>query len=255
MKVTHLKAIRLLALTAAMVVGVAGAASAQNAASGEIDDPYIGFNRAVFSFNDAADQAVLRPVAQGYRYVIPRGGRVGIRNVIHNLRAPVNLANDLLQGDLDAAGTTVTRTVINTLVGVGGIFDVAASEGIPYREEDFGQTLGVWGVGHGAYMVIPLLGPSSVRDATGLLADSLMDPLNWYLHNTDNDGWIVGRFVVTSISRREELLDALDDLRRNSFDYYTAMKSAYVQNRAAAVANASTTEYNGVGASGSADHP
>jgi phospholipid-binding lipoprotein MlaA len=253
MKVTNWRSIRLMALTAAMVVGVAGAASAQNAGGGEIDDPYIGFNRAVFSFNDAADQAFLRPVAQGYRYIIPRGGRTGIRNVIHNLRAPVNLANDLLQGDLDAAGTTVTRTVINTLVGVGGIFDVAASEGIPYREEDFGQTLGVWGVGHGSYMMIPLLGPSSMRDATGLLADSLMDPLNWYLHNTDNDGWIAARFVVTSISRREELLDALDDLRRNSFDYYAAVKSAYVQNRAAAVANTNAMEY-GVGAAG-ADHP
>ncbi|MDB5491333.1 MAG: vacJ like lipofamily protein [Micavibrio sp.] len=252
MNVTHFKSIRLLALTAALLVGVTGSASAQNAA-GEIEDPYIGFNKAVFSFNDAADQAVLRPVALGYRYVVPRGGRVGVRNVLHNLRAPVNLANNLLQGDLDGAGTTLTRTVINTIIGVGGIFDVAASEGIPYREEDFGQTLGVWGVDHGPYMIIPLLGPSSARDATGLLADSLMDPINWYLHNTDNDGWVVARFVTYSVSRREELLDALDDLRRNSFDYYAAMKSAYVQNRAAAVHNTNTAEYN-VGAAGT-DHP
>lgn len=251
MTLTSFKTIRLLALTAAMIAGVAGAAKAQEA--GEIDDPFMGFNRAVFSFNDAADQAVLRPIAQGYRYIVPRGGRTGIRNVIHNLRAPVNLANNLLQGDLDGAGTTLTRTIINTLIGVGGIFDVAASEGIPYRQEDFGQTLGTWGIGQGAYVVIPLLGPSSMRDSSGLLVDSLMDPLNWYLHNIDEDGWILARFAVTNISRREELLDALDDLRRNSFDYYAAMKSAYVQNRAAAVSNTNTAEYS-TGAAG-ADHP
>lgn len=252
MTLTIIKGLRLLALTLVMCAGVAAAASAQDASSDEISDPMMGFNKAVFQFNDAADQAVLRPIAMGYRYIVPQGGRNGVRNFLHNLRAPVNFTNNILQGDLEGAGTTLTRTVINTFVGLGGIFDVAAGEGIPYREEDFGQTLGTWGVGHGSYVVIPLLGPSSVRDASGLLADSLMDPVNWYLHNTDNEGWIVARFVVNGISRREALIEALDDLRRNSFDYYTAMRSAYVQNRAAAVRNQNTADYSGAA---SVDHP
>jgi phospholipid-binding lipoprotein MlaA len=240
------KGFQILAMIAVLTAGTAGFAGAQSAE--DISDPFMGFNRAVFAFNDAADQALLRPIAKGYHAVVPRPARNGIRNFLRNLRAPVNLANELLQGNLTGAGTVLTRTAINTLIGVGGIVDVAGDEGIPYNQEDFGQTLGVWGVGHGPYMIIPLLGPSSARDGTGLLVDGLMDPLNWYLHNTDQEGWIYARLAVTGLVRREELLDALDDLRRNSFDYYTAMRSAYVQSRQAEVLNqngrqASTTDH------------
>lgn len=233
------KSIRMMALAVLLSTGLAGCATAPggNAATGGIADPLQGFNKAVFKFNDVADQNLIRPVTVGYRDYVPHGIRMGLRNFLNNLRAPVNLANNLLQGDLTGAGVTTERTMINTLIGVGGVFDVAASEGIPYRQEDFGQTLGVWGFGHGAYLVLPLIGPSSIRDGSGMIVDGLMDPLNWYLRNTDNEGWVWARYGAEYLDTRESLLDALDDLRRNSFDYYTAVRSAYVQTRAAEVAN------------------
>jgi phospholipid-binding lipoprotein MlaA len=233
----------ILALTALLCFAAPVSAQAQAApedqeyaSADDIADPFIGFNRAVFAINDGADQVLIRPIAKGYQYVVPQPIRTGLRNFLRNLRAPVNLANELLQGNLMGAGTVLTRTAINTFVGLGGTVDVAAMEGIPYNQEDFGQTLAVWGVGHGSYMVIPILGASSVRDGTGLLVDSLMDPLNWYLRNTDENGWLFARFAAEGLVKRESLLDALDDLRKNSFDYYVAVRSSYVQYRAAEVA-------------------
>lgn len=226
-------------LGAVLCIGLAGCSTTSTYQSGEIDDPMEGFNRAVFAFNDAADQVLVRPIAKGYRAVVPRPARTGLSNFLRNLRAPVNLANELLQGDLDGAGDVLTRTAVNTFIGLGGLIDVAAMEGIPYDQEDFGQTLAVWGVGHGPYVVLPVLGPSSVRDATGTGVDMFLDPLNWYFYNVQpkNEGWRYARTAAEGVVKREELLDALDDLRRNSFDYYAAMRSAYVQRRAAMVSD------------------
>lgn len=236
------KDFRVLALAAVLCAGLAGCASNNVADDSEIADPLYGLNKAVFTFNDVADQAVIRPIAKGYRAAVPQPARKGATNFFRNLRTPVNLANELLQGDLEGAGTVLTRTTVNTFVGVGGLVDVAAMEGIPYKQEDFGQTLGVWGVGHGPYLVLPILGPSSFRDGTGLLVDMAFDPLNWYFHNVSpsKEGWRYGRLAAEGLVKREELLDVLDDLRRNSFDYYTAMRSAYVQRRAAQVRNSDT---------------
>lgn len=230
------KGFRLLALSMILCTGLAGCASSQQDEA-EIADPMEGFNRAVFSFNDAADQVLVRPIAQGYRAVVPQPARTGLRNFLRNLRAPVNLANEVLQGDMQGAGNVLTRTTVNTLLGFGGLIDIAAMEGLPYDQEDFGQTLAVWGVGHGGYMVIPVLGPSSLRDGTGLAVDMVLDPMNWYFYNVspENEGWRYARAAADGLVKREELLDALDDLRRNSFDYYAAMRSAYVQRRAAQV--------------------
>ncbi|AEP08540.1 MlaA family lipoprotein [Micavibrio aeruginosavorus] len=199
------------------------------------NDPLEGYNRVMFAVNDAVDQAVLRPVAKGYRFAVPQPARTGVRNFLRNLRAPVNLANEALQGDLAGVENVLVRTSVNTLIGVGGLIDVAGMEGYPYEQEDFGQTLGVWGVGHGAYVILPLMGPSSLRDGTGMLVDGFMDPLRWYLFNTEREGWHYARLGMTVIDSREELLDALDDLRRNSFDYYAATRSAYLQRREALV--------------------
>ena len=225
----------MLALAAVLCAGVAGCAT--KGPTDDMADPFQGFNKAVFAFNDAADQALIRPVAKGYRAAVPQPARTGLRNFLRNLRAPVNLANEVLQGDMEGAGTVLTRTTINTLIGLGGLVDVAGMENIPYEQEDFGQTLAVWGVDHGPYMVLPVLGPSSARDSTGLLADAALDPLNWYFCNVSprNEGWQYARYAADGIVKREELLDALDDLRRNSFDYYAAMRSAYVQRRDAMV--------------------
>lgn len=239
-RVSFHKGFRVAALTAFLCTGLAGCTTTQS--QGEIADPFQGFNKVVFKFNDVADQAVMRPIASGYRTVVPQPARTGLRNFLRNLRAPVNFTNEVLQGDLSGAGTVLTRTTVNTLIGVGGLVDVAAMEGIPYEQEDFGQTLAVWGVDHGAYLVLPLMGPSSMRDGTGMMVDHVFDPLNWYFYNVrpTNEGWAFGRVAAEGLVKREELLDVLDDLRRNSFDYYAAMRSAYVQRRDAMVRDSDT---------------
>lgn len=229
--------LRITALTVLLCSGLVGCTTAQSNNPEEIADPFQQWNRTVFAFNDVADQAIMRPVAKGYRAAVPKPARNGLRNFLRNLKSPVSFVNEVLQGDLQGAGNVLTRTTVNTFVGAGGLFDVAAAEGIPYQPEDFGQTLAVWGVDHGPYLVLPLLGPSSARDGTGLLVDMVFDPLNWYFYNVrpENEGWKYARFAAEGIVKREDLLDALDDLRRNSFDYYTAMRSAYAQRRDAEV--------------------
>ncbi len=220
--------------TAVMCVALAGCASTQQA-DGEVYDPMEGMNRAVFDVNDAIDQALAEPIARGYRAVTPKLARDGLRNFLRNLRSPVNVANQILQGDIEGAAGDISRFAMNTTIGIGGLFDVAAETGLEYEYEDFGQTLGVWGVDHGAYLVLPLMGPSSMRDATGMLVDTIADPVRIYLYNTDREGWYYARAGATALDKREELLDALDDLRKNSFDYYAAMRSAYMQRRQALV--------------------
>lgn len=202
---------------------------------GEVYDPAETVNRGIFKFNNAVDEAVLEPVAKGYRAAVPQPARTGVRNALRNLKTPTILANNLLQADLTGAGNTLTRFFANTLFGLGGLVDVAGSEGVAYREEDFGQTLGVWGMGHGPYVVLPLFGPSSVRDTTGFIVDGYTDPVRIWLMNSDNEGWYYGRVAVATVDKREELLDVLSDLKRNSVDYYAAMRSAYIQKRDAQV--------------------
>ncbi len=214
-------------------VSVTGCATNSQTGTGEIYDPYENMNRAVFSFNDAVDQAVAEPVARGYRAVTPKLVRDGVRNFLRNLRSPVNVANQILQGDIEGAAGDISRFAMNTTIGVGGLFDVAAETGLEYEHEDFGQTLGVWGVGNGPYLVLPLMGPSTLRDATGLLVDGYADPVRLYLDNTGQEEWIYARAGVSLLEKREALLDVLDDLRANSFDYYAAMRSAYMQKREA----------------------
>lgn len=197
----------------------------------EISDPWEKRNRAVYGFNEKIDHAALEPIAKGYRYTVPKPARNGVRNVLRNLKTPTNLANELLQGDLNGAGTVVTRASVNTFIGLGGLIDVAAYEGIPYTQEDFGQTLAVWGIDHGPYLVAPLFGPGSVRDYTGIFVDSFSDPLNHWLFNIEKDGWVYTRTGVTLLDTRESLLDVLRDLRNNSIDGYATLKSVYTQNR------------------------
>ena len=122
----------------------------------EISDPFEGVNRGILEFNTVVDEAVLEPVARGYRYLIPQPGRKGVRNFLRNLSSPTLLMNELLQGDFEGAGNVMVRAVVNTLIGVGGLFDVAGAENIPYEPEDFGQTMAVWGVGHGPYIMAPI---------------------------------------------------------------------------------------------------
>ena len=238
---------KFLSLLAAMALSltVAGCASTGSEAPAEdmvvngetINDPFEGGNRVVMKINEGIDKAVLEPVARGYRYVAPKPVRQSVRNFLRNLKSPIVMGNQLLQGDLEGFANATGRLVINTLLGVGGLFDVADMGGIPYEAEDFGQTLAVWGVGNGPYMIIPILGPSTVRDGTGLLVDSFADPLRIYMFNHDLEWLHYTRVGVSIIDTREEYLDIIDDLRRNSFDYYAAVRSAYYQRRQALVSD------------------
>ena len=220
----------------------AGTGASQNAGATEpgVSDPFENVNRGVFAFNEAVDKAAIEPVARGYRYVTPKPVRTGVRNFLRNLKSPIVIGNQLLQGDMEGTMNATGRLFINTLLGIGGIFDIADMGGIPYEPEDFGQTLAVWGVGNGPYVVIPLLGPSTVRDGTGMLVDSFADPVRIYLFNTDREWLHYTRLGVSVIDQREELLDVIDDLRANSFDYYAAIRSAYFQRRNALISDMSS---------------
>ena len=183
---THALKTLLLAVTAVLFLSACASSNYDQASDPmqvyEISDPFESTNRAVFEFNHVINQAVIHPAVEGYRFVVPDPAREGVSNFLVHLKSPVRFANQLLQGDLEGAGNEALRTVVNTFVGVGGIFDVAGYEGYEY---DFGQTLAVWGVPHGPYLVVPLIGPSSARDYVGYAVDSFADPLRLYLVNTD----------------------------------------------------------------------
>lgn len=200
-----------------------------------INDPLEEYNRDIFAFNQAVDKVVINPVIKGYRAVAPKPARTGIRNVLRNLRSPVNFINEVLQGDFDGAGKVFVRTAINSTLGIGGLFDLAGHEGIEYESEDFGQTLAVWGVGHGAYVVVPFIGPSSTRDYLGYFTDSMMDPLRWYLFNIDEQPLYYSKLGADYLDIRDSLYDVLQELDASSIDYYASVRSTYYQQRQAQV--------------------
>lgn len=215
-------------------------AKAQNdimpaAGTDQISDPLEGTNRAIFKFNNGVDHVVIHPIAKGYRTIVPQPARTGIRNFLRNLKSPTTFVNQLLQGDIGGAGDVLARAVINSTIGIAGLIDVADKVGIPYEAEDFGQTMAVWGIGHGPYIVVPILGPSSLRDYAGYFADSYADPLRWYLFNVDEEGWYYAKVGMDYLDLRESLVDVLEDLEKSSIDYYASVRSVYYQRREALV--------------------
>lgn len=191
-------------------------------------DPWEGFNRAIYRFNDVADRYLLKPVAKGYKAVTPEVVRTGITNFFINLRSPIVILNDVLQGKVKQAGGDTARFVVNSTVGLVGIFDVAVHINLPLHDEDFGQTLGVWGVPSGPYLVLPLFGPSSVRDAAGFGVDSVTNPRR-YLIDNQTDFILLGVDVVNS---RASLLD-LENIVQG--DRYLFIRDLYLQRREFAV--------------------
>ena len=196
------------------------------AAVGE-DDPWEGFNRGVFAVNDVVDRYLLAPIATGYGWIMPDPAQRAVRNLFANAMSPVVFANDLLQFEFRDAGITLSRLIANSTMGIGGLFDVASDMGLPAHQADFGQTLYSHGVESGPYLVLPLLGPSTVRDGVGLGVDMLLHPFPYFLPTPVNMGITGGRTVV----RREELIEPLDELRESSLDYYAALRSAWRQDR------------------------
>jgi phospholipid-binding lipoprotein MlaA len=218
------------------VMSTSGCASSRSPddamkSSAHLSDPIEPFNRAVFSFNNAVDTVFFEPVAKVYRFFVPDFARAGVQNFMRNLKTPVYAANNLLQGDFKGAGSDVARLAINTTAGIGGLIDVAADQGFPHQDEDFGQTLAVWGVGSGPYIVLPFFGPSTARDGVGMIPDMMADPVRIAFMNTDQEYLMYNRTIVNVIDSRSRLLEQVTDLKRNSIDYYASVRSIYEQRR------------------------
>ena len=195
------------------------------------NDPLQPFNRAMFGFNDVVDRALIRPLAVGYRAVLPEQIRDGVNNFFNNLRAPTTLINDILQGKPKRAQDTVNRFLVNSTIGLLGFVDVASRLGFPDHEEDYGQTLAVWGVPAGPYLVLPFLGPSTARDALGRVPEFyIADPL-W---EPDDTVVTVTRFALRAVDIRSRLLD-LDRIIQLQVDPYLFFRETYLQNRQRAI--------------------
>lgn len=212
-------------LILAAVAGLAGCASLP-AGDPHPRDPWERFNRVTFRFNDALDRAVLRPVARGYVKVMPRAVRTGVSNFFANLETVPTLLNDVLQGKLRDAGHDTARLLLNSTLGLGGLLDPASAAGLDRNDEDFGQTLGKWGVQSGPYLMLPFLGPSTVRDAFGRIPDRFSDP-SQYL---EDDSTRYSLRVLELIDLRAGLLD-LDAELEQSADRYAFVRSTWLQRR------------------------
>ncbi|WP_192981545.1 VacJ family lipoprotein [Pseudomonas sp. EggHat1] len=204
------------------LVGLSLLPAMSQAASEE--DPWESFNRPIFRFNDTVDTYALKPIAQGYRAVTPQFLEDGVHNVFGNIGDVGNLANNLLQGKLHNAGVDTGRLIFNTTFGVLGFFDVAKHMGLRKNDEDFGQTLGVWGLNSGPYLVIPLLGPSTVRDATGRVPDSFLTPYPYMDH-------VPTRNVTRGVQVVDTRANLLQAERLVSGDKYIFIRNAYLQSR------------------------
>ena len=202
----------------------------------EVYDPFEGLNRAIFSFNNAADKVVLEPIAKGYKK-LPPPIQSGVGNFINNLKLPLAAVNQLLQGQGRNAIESTGRFFINSTIGILGLIDVADDIGLDQKEEDFGQTLATWGVGDGFYIVLPLFGPSNLRDTTGMVMAMVTDPINAYATSQGETWAIPMRTAANAIDQRSQIIDEVNALRNNSVDYYAAVRSSYYQNRKAAIMN------------------
>lgn len=224
-KLTHLL------ISLSLVTMVTGCATQSN------KDPLEGVNRGVYKFNDVTDKVLLKPVATGYKAITPTPVRKGVNNFFNNLSSITTVLNDLLQLKFAHAFTDAGRFVINSTFGIAGLIDVASMDNIPQHKEDFGQTLGYWGAGNGAYLVLPILGPSSVRDTTGLVFDTFTtDPIQ-YVHRQGNiaaSNWLRAGQLV---DKRTELLDAKDLVDDASLDPYAFARDAYLQRRNSLIAD------------------
>jgi phospholipid-binding lipoprotein MlaA len=205
------------------VIGLSGCAST----GAPRNDPWEGMNRAVFSFNEAVDRAVLKPVATGYQKVVPEFARTAIDNVFGNIGDAWSAVNHLLQAKPQQALEMGLRFSVNTVFGFGGVLDIATEAGLERRSEDFGQTLGRWGVGAGPYVVLPLLGPSTLRDTAGLPLDFQAQPAAFF--NEPRDRYSIATLQI--ISTRAKLLSASQQLDNLALDKYSLLRDAFLARR------------------------
>lgn len=220
--------LRALALSAGMAMALSGCATREITTSTEAFDPIEPVNRVIFRVNDVGDRYLLRPVASGYERALPQQMRTGVRNVFSNLLYPVTIANAFLQGKFSQCTRDGARFLLNSTVGLAGIFDPATRIGLLENDEDFDQTMAVWGIGEGPYLVIPIFGPRTLRHLAG---DTVDAPLTPFLDITDGEvDLTLAAWVLYQVDNRSRLLDA-DQQVFESFDPYIFVRDAYLQNR------------------------
>jgi phospholipid-binding lipoprotein MlaA len=236
----HFSAIRLLVVAgcAGLVLGLAGCATPPPASDAEAladyretNDPLEPTNRVFYKVNNAIDTAVMVPVARAYRYVTPEPVRNGVHNFLDNLGGPVRLTNDALQGKPRRSGDTAMRFLINSTVGLAGVFDVAKSLGYPGHDTDFGLTLANWNVPEGPFLFLPILGPSNPRDFAGFGVDIGIDPFTWIGHGTAKTIASWSKTAISAIDTRAGLLDTVENIKKTALDPYATFRSLYRQNR------------------------
>ena len=191
------------------------------------EDPFESFNRAVYTFNDTLDKAILKPVAQGYNAALPNPVNKGVSNFFSNLDDVVVVFNDLLQLKIGQALSDTARVFFNSTIGIFGLIDVASGMDLPKHDEDLGQSFGYWGIDTGPYLVIPFLGPSDIRDAVGRVGDAYVDPLN----DITPDGTRNGLLLLEGVDIRAGLLSASKVLKEAALDEYLFVRDAYLQRR------------------------
>jgi phospholipid-binding lipoprotein MlaA len=197
----------------------------------QTNDPLEPTNRKFYAINNAIDRFALKPAAQAYRKVVPEPLRNGIHNALTNLKTPVKLSNDMLEGKPRRAGDTSMRFVINSTVGVLGFMDVARGWGYADHDADFGMTLANWGAGEGPFLFLPILGPTDPRDAGGFGIDTIADPFFWVGQGAVVSGLGYAKWGLTALDQREGALDAIDNIKRTALDPYATFRSLYRQHR------------------------
>lgn len=202
-------------------------------------DPLESFNREVFAFNQLADEYAIEPLARGYRYITPQPFRNGINNALYNLREPATFANSLLQAEPQKALNSFSRFFLNSTIGIGGLIDVAQdSAGLKKHSEDFGQTLATWGWTDSTFIVVPFLGPGTIRDALGQIPDYYAHPVPYFLNAWETAGFSAGE----ALTQREALLEVTDDVKANSLDPYATYRSLYLQKRDSDIHNRTSND-------------
>jgi phospholipid-binding lipoprotein MlaA len=223
---------------AAMMLVMAGCATAPPASDPdalaeyhETNDPLEPTNRVFYAINNGLDTFILKPIAQAYRFAVPQPVRTGVHNVLANMGSAVTLGNDILQAKPRRAGDTVMRFFINSTFGVAGVFDVADRWGYPAHDADFGVTMALWGMPSGPFLFLPVLGPSSPRDATGFGVDLAMDPFTWVGKGTIVTALKWSKTVISAVDARERVLDSLEEIKKTALDPYATFRSLYRQHR------------------------
>lgn len=223
-----------IAISVALALTMTGCATQAN------KDPLESMNRGIYKFNDTADKAVIKPIAGAYKAVVPSPVRTGVNNFFTNLGTFTSLINNILQLELGKAMDNAGRLVINSTIGIGGLIDVASMDDVPRHKADFGQTLGKWGVGSGAYLVLPFIGPSTFRDTAGLTVDTLyFDPIQYTNHVRVRNQLR----LLSFIDLRSQYLPASDLIDDAALDPYIFMREAYLQRREQFVTGQASSEY------------